>query len=60
MTSVSLYKIKLDEVIIFILLNLFVTANSSEFKFNLYTDNKKYNFHYLYSEKYVVIFLKVD
>ncbi len=28
MTSVSLYKIKLDKVIVFILLNLFASANA--------------------------------
>jgi len=36
MTSVSLYKIKLNEIITFIILNLFANANRFECKFNLY------------------------
>ncbi|NFF64741.1 hypothetical protein FDG04_06815 [Clostridium sporogenes] len=43
MTSVSLYKIKLIEVIGFIILNLFANANRFGCKFNLYKYYKKYS-----------------
>ncbi|AVQ54201.1 hypothetical protein C7M59_15555 [Clostridium botulinum] len=42
-TSLSLYKIKLSEIIIFIILNLFANANRFECKFNLYKYYKKYS-----------------
>ncbi|MHB9926199.1 hypothetical protein CF057_02915 [Clostridium botulinum] len=44
MTSVSLYKIKLSEVIGFIILNLVANANRFKCKFNSYKYYEQYSF----------------